>query len=165
MVQAKIRALARERYQGVNHTHLTELLAEREGAVLSRSTVRRLLVDAGLPSPRHRRPPRHRCRRMRMPQEGMLLQVDGSHHRWLEDRGPWVTLLLAVDDATGTVPYALFWDREDTEGYFRLMTGIVQRRGIPLALYSDRHIVFRHPRPQGDIFGSSIADSRKPTQF
>jgi len=100
-----------------------------------------------------------------MPQEGMLLQVDGSHHRWLEDRGPWFTLLLAVDDATGTVPYALFWDREDTEGYFRLMTGIVQRRGIPLALYSDRHIVFRHPRPQGDIFGSSIADNRKPTQF
>ena len=51
MVQDKIRALARERYQGVNHTHLTELLAEREGVVPSRSTVRRLLVDAGLPSP------------------------------------------------------------------------------------------------------------------
>jgi len=165
MVQAKIRALARERYQGVNHTHLTELLAEREGVVLSRSTVRRLLVDAGLPSPRHRRPQHHRCRRVRMPQEGMLLQVDGSHHRWLEDRGPWFTLLLAVDDATGTVPYALFWDREDTEGYFRLITGIVHRRGIPLALYSDRHIVFRQPRPQGDIFESSIADNRKPTQF
>ena len=132
MVQAKIITLVRERYQGVNHTHLTELLAEREDVVLSRSTVRRLLVDAGLPSPRHRRPPRHRCRRVRMPQGGMLLQVDGSYHRWLEGRGPWFTLLLAVDDATGTVPYALFWDREDTEGYFRLMTGIVQRRGIPL---------------------------------
>ena len=165
MVQGKIRALARERYHGVNHTHLTELLAEREGVVLSRSTVRRLLVDAGLPSPRHRRPPRHRCRRVRMPQEGMLLQLDGSHHRWLEDRGPWFTLLLAVDDATGTVPYALFWDREDTEGYFRLMTGVVQRCGIPLALYSDRHIVFRHPHPQGEIQQSSIADNRKPTQF
>jgi len=164
-VQEKVITLARERYPGVNHTHLTELLAEREGVVLSRSTVRRLLVEAGLPSPRRRRPPRHRCRRMRMPQEGMLLQVDGSYHRWLEERGPWFTLLLAVDDATGTVPYALFWDREDTEGYFRLMTGAIKQRGIPLALYSDRHSVFCHPRPSGDSQDSSIADNRKPTQF
>jgi len=159
MMQAKVIALARERYQGVNHTHLTELLAEREGVELSRSTVRRLMVDAGLPSPRHRRPPRHRCRRVRMPQEGMLVQVDGSHHHWLEDRGPWFTLLLAVDDATGTVPYALFREQEDTEGYFRLMTGIVQRWGIPLALYSDSNAVFRQPCPQGDMFESSIADT------
>lgn len=165
MVKAQVIALAHERYKGVNHTHMTELLAEREGVVLSRSTVRRLLVGAGLPSPRHRRPPRHRCRRLRMPQEGMLVQVDGSHHRWLEERGPWFTLLLAVDDATGNVPYALFREQEDTEGYFRLMMGIIQRWGIPLALYSDRHIVFRQPRPQGDIFESSIADNRKPTQF
>jgi len=88
--------------------------------------------------------------------------VDGSHHRWLEERGPWFTLLLAVDDATGNVPYALFREQEDTEGYFRLMMGIIQRWGIPLALYSDRHIVFRQPRPQGDVFASSIADNRKP---
>ena len=165
IVQEKIRALARERYQGVNHTHLTELLAEREGLVLSRPTVRRLLVNAGLPSPRHRRPPRHRCRRMRMPQEGMLLQVDGSHHRWLEERGPEFTLLVAVDDATGTVPYALFQDEEDTEGYFRLMTGVIQRCGIPLALYSDRYIVFRHPCHPSDTVETPIADNGKPTQF
>lgn len=78
-VQAHVVALARERYHGVNYTHVAELLAEREDVVLSRSTVRRLLVDAGLSSPRHRRSPRHRCRRQRMPQEGMLLQLDGSH--------------------------------------------------------------------------------------
>jgi len=165
MVQEKVVDLARERYTGVNHTHLTELLAEREGVVLSRSTVRRLLVEAGLPSPRHRRSPRHRCRRVRMPQEGMLLQVDGSHHRWLEERGPWCTLLLAVDDATGTAPYALFSDQEDTENYFRLMTGVIKQHGIPLALYSDRHIVFRNPRPTRDNLESSTNDNRKPTQF
>jgi len=165
MVQEKVVTLARERYQGFNHTHLTELLAEREGVVVSRSTVRRLLVEAGLPSPRHRRSPRHRCRRVRMPQEGMFLQIDGSYHRWLGEQGPWFTLLLAVDDATGTAPYALFSDREDTENYFRLMIGIIQRRGIPLALYSDRHIVFRNPRPASDNLEPFIADKRKPTQF
>jgi len=165
MVQEKVITLARVRYPGVNHTHLTELLAEREGLLLSRSTVRRILVKAGLPSPRQGRSPRHRCRRMRMPQEGMLLQVDGSHHRWLEERGPWCVLLLAVDDATGTVPYALFSEREDTESYFRLMTGIIKQHGIPLALYSDRHIVFRSPHPADEGSKPSTPNKRKPTQF
>jgi len=141
--------LARTTYAGVNHTHLTELLAEREGLVLARSTVRGILVGAGVPSPRRRRPPRHRVRRERLPQEGMLLQIDGSHHDWLEGRGPCLTLLLAVDDATGTVPWALFRPEEDSRGYFGLLGGIIERRGLPLALYSDRHSVFRqvrHPR-------------------
>lgn len=105
-VRTRVIALARERYQGVNHTHFTELLAEREGIKLSRSTVRRLLVGTGLPSTRQRRPPCHRYRRARMPQEGMLVQVDGSRHRWLGDRGPWLTLLLAVDDVL-PAPYLM----------------------------------------------------------
>jgi transposase len=57
-IQRWVVALAQERYQGVNHTHLTELLAEREGLMLSRPTVRRILRQAGLSSPRQRRPPR-----------------------------------------------------------------------------------------------------------
>jgi transposase len=134
--------LVRERYCGVNHSHLAELLEEREGIARSRSTLRRLLTRAGLPSPRRGRTPRHRCRRQRMPQEGMLLQLDGSHHRWLEDRGPWFTLFLAIDDATGTVPYALFREQEDTLGYFELLKAIINRGGIPLGIYTDRHSVF-----------------------
>ena len=132
-IQQQVASLAQERYEGIKHTHLTELLAEREGVMLSRPTLRRILVRAGLTSPRHRRPPQHRCRRQRMPQEGMLLQLDGSHHLWLEDRGPWLTLLLAVDDATGTAPYALFQEQEDTRGYLSLLQGIMERRGVPIA--------------------------------
>ena len=128
-----------------NHTHLSELLWEHEGLDLSRFTVKRILQRAGMPSPRRRRPPEHRVRRARMPREGMLLQVDGSHHAWLEERGPRFTLLLAVDDATGDVPHALFRPVEDARGYFSLMKQIVQRRGLPLALYSDRHGVFLAP--------------------
>ncbi len=156
-------AMAQERYGGINHTHLAELLAEREGVVLSRSTVRRLLVGAGLPSPRYRRPPRHRYRRQRMPQEGMLLQLDGSHHAWLEDRGPVLTLLLAVDDATGTVPYALFHEQEDTQGYFLLLRGVIERHGIPLAVYTDRHAVFQHWRHGTEEISASLGTG-KPTQ-
>ena len=121
-IQQQVAALAQERYGGINHTHLSELLAEREGLVLSRPTVRRILVRAGLTSPRQRRPPRHRCRRQRMPQEGMLLQLDGSHHAWLEDRRPWLTLLLAVDDATGTAPHAPMASGHHEECKSRLMS-------------------------------------------
>jgi transposase len=164
-IQTQVIALARERYRGFNYTHLSELLAEREEIILSRSTVRRLLVGAGLASPRHRDEPCHRYRRPRMPQEGMLVQIDGSHHRWLEERGPYFTLLLAVDDATGTVPYALFREQEDTEGYFCLLKGIIQRRGIPLALYSDRYFVFCYSKSASEAGGPSVIDRSKPTQF
>ena len=156
--KAEVGYLARTSYPGANHTHLTELLAQREGIVLGRSTVRRILVSAGIPSPCRRRPPRHRVRRQRMPHQGMLVQIDGSHHPWLEERGPRFALLLAVDDATNTVPYALLHQEEDTCGYFLLMEGLIQRHGIPLALYSDRHAVFKHPRePRQSPAG--------PTQF
>ena len=145
-IQQRVAALAQGRYGGINHTQLTELLAEREGLMLSRPTVRRILVRAGLTSPRHRRPPRHRCRRQRMPQEGMMLQLDGSHHAWLENRGPWLTLLLAVDDATGTAPHALFQEQEDTRGYLSLLQGIIEGRGVPMAVYTDGHAVFQPRR-------------------
>ena len=135
-------ALAQGRYRDVNHTHLSELLAEREGVRLSRPTVRRILVRAGLKSPRRGRRPRHRYRRQRMPQEGMLLQLDRSHHDWLEERGPRLTLLLAADDATGTAPHALFSQREDTRGYLSLLQGIIEGKDIPLAVYTDAHAVF-----------------------
>src|ERR671915_2283237 len=150
-IQQQVVILARERYQGINHTQLTELLAEREGVRLSRPSVRRLLVRAKLSSPRQRRPAKHRCRRPRMPQEGMLLQLDGSHHPWLEDWGPWLTLLLAVDDATGTVPYALFPEQEDTQGYLSLLQGIIERRGVPMAVYTDGHAVFQPRRGPGEL--------------
>ena len=142
-VAATVVRFASTRYPGANHTHLTELLEEHEDLALSRPTVRRILTRVGMPSPRRRRPPRHRVRRERMPSEGMLLQVDGSHHAWLEQRGPRFALLLAVDDATGAVVHALFRPAEDARGYFLLMEQVLRRSGIPLALYSDRHAVFR----------------------
>lgn len=136
--------LATQRYEGANHTHLTELLREREGIDLSRPTVRRILTRAGIGSPRSRRSPQHRFRRQRMPQAGMLIQLDGSHHAWLEDRGPKFALLLAVDDATSAVVNAVFCVSENTAGYFTLLEGLIEGWGIPLALYSDRHAVFKH---------------------
>ena len=149
--------LARSQYAGVNHTHLSELLREREGIDIGRDTLRKILANAGVSSPRRRRPPKHRVRRQRMPREGMLIQVDGSFHRWLGKDGPQFTLLLALDDASGTVVNALFCELENTRSYFLLLDGLIRRRGIPLALYADRHAVFKHtPSPE---------TAAGPTQF
>ena len=87
----------------------------------------------------------------------MLIQVDGSHHRWLGDEVSPFALLLAVDDATGIVVNALFCEQENTRDYFLLMRGLIQRYGIPIALYTDRHSVFKN------VPGSGLA--RAPTQF
>ena len=148
---AAVVKLATNHYAGANHSHLPELLQEREGIDLSRPTVRRILLKAGLGSPRSRRSQQHRFRRKRMPQEGMLIQVDGSPHPWLEDRGPRFVLLLAVDDATGTVAQTIFHTTEDTRGYLVLLEGLIEQWGIPLALYSDRHAAFKYNARQGPV--------------
>ena len=153
----KVVQLARTRYAGVNHTHLSELLREREGIDIGRDTLRRILTDSGVNSPRRRRPPKHRVRRQRMSREGMLIQVNGSYHRWLGKDGPQFTLLLAIDDATGTVVNALFCELENTRSYFLLLDGLIRRCGIPLALYADRHAVFKHTPSSETAAG--------PTQF
>ncbi|MFC1910354.1 hypothetical protein ACFLXC_03550 [Chloroflexota bacterium] len=72
--------MAQTIYTGLNHTHFSEMLNEREGIILSRSVVRKILIDGGLRSQRRRRPPRFRYRHTRIPQEGVLIQIDGSHH-------------------------------------------------------------------------------------
>ncbi len=151
--------LARTRYAGTNHTHLSELLSEREGIDIARITLRRILANGGLSSPRRRRPPKHRVRRQRMPQEGMLIQLDGSYHPWLGDERPRFTLLIAVDDATGRVVNASFSEKEDAQSYFLLIQGLLQRCGIPLALYTGRHGVFRHT-PGSGLAGTSTQFSR-----
>src|SRR6516162_2759043 len=146
-VRAQVLTLARTTYAGVNDHHLTELLRLHHGICLSRPTVQRLLRGAGLPSPRRRRPPRHRRRRERMPQTGLLVQMDGSHHPWLEDRGPRLVLLAAIDDATGRVLAAVFRLEEDAHGYFLLLRQLIRRYGLPAAVYTDRHGIFhRDPR-------------------
>ena len=71
--------------------------------------------------------------------------------------GPQFTLLIAVDDSTGAVVNALFCEQEDSPSYFRLLQGLIQRRGIPLALYTDRHPVFKHR--------SEYQPGGTPTQF
>ena len=148
--------LARTRYAGINHTHLAELLAEREGILIGRTTLRRVLLDAGLSSPRQRRPPKHRVRRQRTP-GGNANPVGWQLSPMVGRLGPSFTLLIAVDDATGKVVSAWFCEQEGARNYFLMISTLVERRGVPVALYTDRHAVFKHTP------GSGLPSA--PTQF
>jgi transposase len=134
--------LARGKYQGFNDHHLTEKLKEQEHIALSREQVRRILRSHGISTPRKRRASKHRSRRERRAAEGMMLQVDGSPHDWLEGRGPRLCLIGAIDDATGKVVGAFFTQAESSWGYLRLFSEIFKRHGLPQSIYSDRHSVF-----------------------
>jgi transposase len=162
--RARVVALARsDAYRGANDSHLGELLAEREDIRLSRPSVGRILRDAGVASPRRRRAPRHRSRRERMPREGMLVQVDGSRHDWLEGRGPWLTLVGAIDDATSTLLFATFRDEEDTAGYLQLVRDLASGHGLPGALYRDRHSSLEPASGRRLPEGLAVADGVRPT--
>ena len=145
----RVLELARTVYQGYNDTHLAEALAEDEGIAISRPALRRLLRASGMPSPRTRRGPRYRSRRERMAQAGLLVQVDGSRHDWLEGRGPWLTLVGGIDDATGILVGAVFREQEDGVGYLTVVRDMARRHGLPAALYRDGSAVFAPTGPDG----------------
>jgi transposase len=163
-VRQRVQELAQTTYAGINHQHLTELLADREEMTLSCSTVKRILQEAGIRSPKTRRGRQHRSRRQRYAQEGMLLQLDGSRHAWLEGRGPKLTLIAGIDDATGTVPAALFRDQEDAQGYLLLLQEVIQTKGRPAAVYHDRHGIFGREDGKPTLEQELEGIQQEPTQ-
>ena len=162
--RASILHLARTRYAGFNDHHLCEKLCQVEGLSLGRETLRRLLRSAGIGSPRKRRAPSHRQRRLPRAREGEMLLLDASLHRWLEDRGSELTLLAFLDDATRKVLVAEFFPTEDARGYFCLLRRLLRRCGVPLSFYGDRHSVFVRNDPHWSV-EEQLADKRQPTQF
>jgi transposase len=161
--------LTKTKYPDYNHQHLSEELVA-DGIVISRNSVRRILTAAGLVSPKQHRRPKHRSRRERYPQEGMLVQIDGSPHDWLEGRGPRLTLHAAIDDATGKLLGGCFRLAEDAAGYLALLRQVVLEHGVPLAVYHDRHEIFVHnPKAVGssqsrETIEEQLAGIKEPTQ-
>lgn len=139
-VRKRIVKLMRGTYAGFNDQHFTEKLVEVEKIEVSRATVQRVLRGSGIGAARKRRPPKHRRRRDRKPQAGMMLLWDGSRHDWLEGRGPMLCLMGAIDDATSEMlPGAHFVDQECGAGYLRVLLAIAREKGLPWSAYMDRH--------------------------
>jgi transposase len=133
----------RERYEGFGPTLACEKLAE-EGVVLDHETLRRWLIREGLwAGPKAG--VRHRAYRERKARFGEMLQLDGSPHRWFGPPHPEACLMDIVDDATGTT-VSLLCAAESTENAMRVLKRWIERYGVPEALYTDRHTIYRSPK-------------------
>lgn len=165
-IRSRLVELATTEFAGFNPVHLAETLAEdgHPELAVSARTIRRVLAAAGRSPVRTRRSPRHRSRRERMPRAGMLLQVDGSRHDWLEGRGPMLTLIGAIDDATGLVTAATFRVAEDAAGYLEVFRRTVVRHGRPIAVYSDQHGIFVKDPQRPPTLAEQLTGRRSLTQ-
>ncbi|MBB2932976.1 transposase [Paraburkholderia silvatlantica] len=139
----RVLTIIRDRYADFGPTLACEKLWECHGIRLAKETVRRLMTEAGLWVPRRQRPPKVYQPRARRACLGELIQIDGSDHRWFEDRAPQCTLLVYVDDATSRLMHLHFTATESTFSYFEATRAYIERHGKPGAFYSDKASVFR----------------------
>ena len=132
----QVLGLYREHYFDLNVRHFHEKLQEEHGIELSYTWVKTALQGAGLVK-RGRKRGVHRRRRERRPLPGMLLHIDGSHHRWFQDER-WYDLLVILDDATSAIYYAQLVEEESTLTVMAPLREVIERQGLFCALYSDR---------------------------
>lgn len=140
-VKRNVVALYEKKYGDFGPTFFTEKLSEREGIEVGVQTVRNWLIEAGSWD-RARRSRRHRQWRERKRYLGEMIQVDGSHHDWLEGRGPELVLMAYIDDATNRV-FARFYDYEGTLPAMDSFRRYVGRYGLPVSLYLDKHTTYK----------------------
>ena len=139
---AAIEKLLKEKYGDYNTLHLSEVLEERHALRVSVSSLTRIRRKAGYPTPRQKKSRKYYARRERKPLRGQMLQADGSVHDWLEGRGPKLTLIATIDDATNKV-YATFREQEDAAGYLEVLQKICLTEGIPQSMYMDKRLTSR----------------------
>ena len=154
----KVKDFAAGKYKGFNDRHMQEKLLEKESIQINRESLRLILREAGIPAKQKRRGRKYRRYRERKEAVGIMLQIDASRHDWLESRGPVMTIVGAIDDASGEV-WARFENSESTWAYLRLIRQIAIDKGLPLSLYSDRHTIFHSPKE------ATIVDQLEGKQF
>ena len=146
--------LVRTKYADFGPTLATEILQEKHSITIGRETLRRWLMADGIWLSRKQRKTFHQPR-LRRERFGELVQIDGSDHRWFEDRGEPCTLLVFIDDATGRLMQLRFVLSESTDSYLTAVHGYVLAFGCPVAFYSDKHVVFRVNKPNA-VGGSGM---------
>jgi hypothetical protein len=132
----RVLALYRDKYPDFNVRHFHEKLKESEDISLSYSWVKQALQGAGLVARKKKRGP-HRRRRPRRPLPGMMLHIDGSKHRWLNDER-WHDLIVILDDASTEIYYAQLVEEESTRTVMAGLWEVIETKGLFCALYSDR---------------------------
>lgn len=140
-----------EQTQGFGPTFMAEKLEELRGIHLSKETIRKYMVEAGVWKARSRKKAVPHYARERRHQRGELVQIDGSYHAWLEERGEKACLLVFVDDASSEILAAEFVSQESYFAYGDLCKRYFRETGVPHCFYSDRFSVFRTNRREGYV--------------
>jgi len=157
-IAERVLGLYRDTYYDLNVRHFHEKLRDDHHIRLSYSWVKQALQGAGLVARRRKRGP-HRRRRPRRPLPGMLLHIDGSKHRWLQD-DRYYDLIVILDDATSEIYYAQLVEEESTRTVMQGVREVIERQGLFCALYSDRGSHFFSTPKAGEP-----VDKTRPTQF
>ncbi len=146
-IKQAVQKIMKEVLFDFNMTHAREKIRESYGLNIAPETMRRWCHEIGLVKHKQRRRGKPRFRRHRQLQEGLLIQFDGSHHKWFNDQQ--TCLLAAVDDATSEVIYAEICDGETMQDCMRVLRAVVESRGVFKALYVDRAGVYGGIKRQG----------------
>lgn len=145
--RAAVLSLYQQKYYDFNFSHFTERLNEEEDISISRSSVARILKAEGITSKKSvkRKPRLHRSRPRRV-SSGELWQTDATPFQWFEGDNKYYTVHAYIDDATGVVVGAYFTKNECTLGYVEALKQGMEEYGMPQAIYSDQHTIFRSPK-------------------
>ncbi len=147
-LEDRIAAIIRTRYPDFSPLHAAEKLFERHRIEVSHEKVRQVMMGHGLWKRRRVRKEAHVWREQKH-HVGEMVQMDGSHHAWLEERGPRLVLMGYVDDATGRF-YGRFYDHEGVLPAMESLRGYIGLYGLPLAIYLDKHSTYKTTR-QADM--------------
>jgi transposase len=135
-LRAKVLDLVRAKYFDFNVVHCLEKLKSNEGIDITYSLLYGWCRDVKLIKRNKRRNTKVRKLRSRFPSEGMVLQMDGSHHAW-NGKDEWVLIAL-IDDATSKIPWAEFFKSEDTLNCMTVLQRVIERFGVPQMIYTDK---------------------------
>ena len=145
-IRRKALTIFKATYHDFGPTLASEKLFERDKIKINDETLRLWLRAEGIPYKERKKRP-HRQWRERKSHYGQMVQMDGSHHAWLEGRGPWCVFMGYIDDATG-IPFGRFYTREGTNPAMDSLKRYIIRYGIPQSVYLDNHTTYKSPKKQ-----------------
>ena len=161
-IRNKVLGLCRGQYEGFGPLFACEKLRERDGITVSKETLRQWLIKEGLWQVKNGGQVKHLQWRERKAHHGQMLQMDGSHHAWLEDRGPVLVLMGQIDDATSKVS-GRFYEYEGTIPAMDSMKRYIQKNGIPASVYLDKHTTYKSTAKQ--TIEEELEDRKALSQF
>ena len=163
-IKGRVIEIYRKVYDGFGPRLASEKLLEREKIKVNEETLRLWLIEEGLWKKRKRQKEKKRSWRSRKDHCGAMVQMDGSHHDWLEERGPKLVLMGYIDDATGRV-YGKFYDYEGTRPAMDSLKSYIKKHGLPRSIYLDKHSTYKINKKQQRYKEWPFRDKEELTQF